>query len=152
MSCSLRYYQHQALYLAPHSKAINPYWMDKWILPHWKTMNFQFAFLYATLAKNINFSLPGNRGGGYECITYLFKWSVLALSKWLQITIHFLINIVLFASKGQHASYIPMGMDGKKLFSRLHQGINSAMNLNFHRGWCLEDSHRLWLDVPQKEL
>lgn len=28
---------------------------------------------------------------------------------------------------------------------------NSPMNLNFPREWCLEDSHRSWLDAPQKE-
>lgn len=35
-------------------------------------------FVCHSLAKNITFSMPGNRGGGDECITYLFKQSVLA--------------------------------------------------------------------------
>lgn len=73
-------------------------------------------FVCHSLAKNITFSLPGNRGGEYKCITYLFKQSVLVLSELFQITIHILINMTLFASKGQRASYIPMDRDVKSHF------------------------------------
>lgn len=90
-----------------------------------------FFFVCHSLAKNITFSLPGNRGGGYECIAYVFKQSVLALSELFQITIHILINMTLFASKGQHASYIPMDRDREKSFSRLKQSCSKSHELEF---------------------
>lgn len=47
-------------------------------------------FVCHSLAKNITFNMPENRGGGDECITTdLFKQSVLASREVFHITLHF---------------------------------------------------------------